>query len=111
MDTRYDNSRWTIPLTQRPLLKEALESDSDQSKALHEQRRLVREICSLPEVRALPPEQFIVAFKLALNDVAAEIGIAEGRERQQLLSRLVSISIEELFHKDGDGNTAAGFSN
>jgi hypothetical protein len=109
MDTSYEGSRWTIPLTKRPLLREALQSDVDQSKARREQRRLVREICSLPEVRALPPEQFIVAFKSAVNDAAAELGIDEGREREQLLSRLVSISIEEFFHKDGDGKGDSRF--
>lgn len=103
MDTSYQDSRWTIPLTQRPLVKEALQSDVDQIKARRAQRRLVREICSLPEVRALPPEQFVIAFKHAVNDAASELGIAEGREREQLLARLVSLSIEEFFHKDGRG--------
>ena len=103
MDTSFQQSRCTIPLTTRPLVIEALRSDVDQSEARHQQRRFVREICSLPEVRALPPEQFIIAFKHAVNDAAAELGITEGRDREQLLSRLVSLSIEEFFHKDGDG--------
>jgi hypothetical protein len=109
MDTSYEESRWTIPLTKRPLVKEALKSDVDQTEARREQRRLVREICSLPEVRALPPEQFIVAFKSAVNDAASELGIDDGREREQLLSRLVSISIEEFFHPDGDGRGDSRF--
>jgi hypothetical protein len=109
MDTSYEESRWTIPLTKRPLVKEALKSDVDQTEARHEQRRLVREICSLPEVRALPPEQFLIAFKLAANDAAEELGITEGWEREQLLSRLVSLSIEEFFHKDGNGKGAGRF--
>jgi hypothetical protein len=103
MDTTYHDSRWTIPLKQRPLVREALQSDVNQIEARQTQRRLVRQICSLPEVRALPPERFVIAFKSAVNDAARELGIAEGREREQLLSRLVSVSIEEFYQKDGDG--------
>jgi hypothetical protein len=108
METRYQDSRWTIPLKQRPLVREALQSDVDQIEARRAQRRLVREICSLPEVRALSPERFITAFKIAVNDAATELGIAEGRDREQLLSRLVSLSIEEFFQKDaGDAIRSA----
>jgi len=95
-------SRWKIPLTQLPVLREALQSDVDQIKGRREQRRLVREICSLPEVRALPPEQFFVAFKQAVHDAANDLGVPDGPERDQLLSRLMSISIEEFFHTNGD---------
>lgn len=108
MDTSYAQSRWTIPLTQRPLLREALESDVDEVTAPYEQRRLIRKICSLPEVRALPPEQFVVAFKNAVNDTATRLGIAEGPPREQLVSRLVSIAIEEFFHEDGDPDIRFG---
>ena len=104
MHTSSQKSRWKIPLTQLPLLKEALQSDVDQIKARREQRRLVREICSLPEVRALPPEQFFVAFKQAVRDAANDLGLPDGPERDQLLSRLLSVSIEEFFHADGDGD-------
>ena len=104
MHTSSQKSRWKIPLTQLPVLKEALQSDVDQIKARREQRRLVREICSLSEVRTLLPEQFFVAFKQAVNDAAKELGMPDGPERDQLLSRLVTISIEEFFRTDGDGD-------
>ncbi len=104
MHTSSQKSRWKIPLTQLPVLKEALQSDVEQIKARRDQRRLIREICSLPEVRALPPEQFFVAFKQAVNDAANELGVPNGPERDQLLSRLMSTSIEEFFHTDGDGD-------
>jgi hypothetical protein len=91
-------------LTQRPILKEALQSDFDQINARHKQRRLVREICSLPEVRHLPPEQFFIALKQAANDAATDLGMPNGPERDQLVSRLLSISIEEFFQTDGDGD-------
>jgi hypothetical protein len=107
MHTSSQKSRWKIPLTQLPVLKEALQSDVDQVKARRKQRRLVREICSLPEVRALPPEQFLVAFKQAVNDVATDLGLPDGPGRDQLLSRLVTISIEEFFQTDGDGDGRA----
>lgn len=104
MRTSSQQSRWKIPLTQLPVLKEALQSDVEQAKARRDQRKLVREICSLPEVRALPPEQFFVAFKQAVSDAANDLGVPDGPERDQLLSRLLSISIEEFFHTDGNGD-------
>ena len=104
MPTNSQKPRWKIPLTQLPVLKEALQSDVEQIKARRDQRRLVREICSLPEVRALPPEQFFVAFKQAVNDAANDLGVPPGSEREQLLSRLMSISIEEFFHTESDGD-------
>src|SRR5256885_8868674 len=104
MPTSSQNSRWKFPSTQLPTLKEALQSDVEQTKARRDQRRLVREICSLPTVRALPPEQFFVAFKEAVSDAANDLGLPNGPERDQLLSRLLSISIEEFFHTDGDGD-------
>jgi hypothetical protein len=104
MHTNSQKSRWKIPSTQLPVLKEALQSDVEQTRARGDQRRLVREICSLPEVRALPPEQFFIAFKQAVNDAATELGLPRSPEREQLVSRLLTVSIEEFFHPDGDGD-------
>jgi hypothetical protein len=100
MDTSSKSSRWTIPLTQLPGLREALQTDAEQIEARRAQRKLVRKICSLPEVRGLAPEQFFVAFKEAVSDAANQLNIPRGREREEVLSRLLSISIEEFF-QDG----------
>jgi hypothetical protein len=97
MDTSSQTSRWAIPLTQLPGLREALQTDAEQIEARRAQRKLVKTICSLPEVRVLPPEQFFVAFKDALANVANELNIPRGRERDEVLSRLLSLSIEEFF--------------
>lgn len=103
METSSHTSRWTIPLTQLPGLREALQTDAEQIAARRAQRKLVRTICSLPEVRVLPPEKFFVAFKEALTNAADDLNIPRGREREEVLSRLLSISIEEFFQ---DGKAA-----
>jgi hypothetical protein len=100
MDTSSQTSRWTIPLTQLPGLREALQTDAEQIETRRAQRELVKTICSLPEVQDLPPENFFIAFKEALSDAANELNIPRGREREDALSRLLSISIEEFFQDD-----------
>lgn len=51
----------------------------------------------MPEARTLHPEEFFVAFKEALTTAADNLNIPHGRERNEVLSRLLSISIEEFF--------------
>jgi len=70
-----------------------------------EQRSVLREICSAPERKHFEPEDFLIAFKLALVDAANDVGIPPGPERNDFLSRLVSVYIEEFyrFPSSGDG--------
>jgi hypothetical protein len=62
-----------------------------------EQRALIRQICSAPEKLTFAPEDFVIAFKLAITNAANEVGIRPGPERNDLLARMVSICIEEFF--------------
>jgi hypothetical protein len=61
------------------------------------QRAIIRQICSAPEKLTFAPEDFVIAFKLALTDAANDVGIRPGPERNELLARLVSVCIEEFF--------------
>ena len=62
-----------------------------------EQRLALRQICSAPERMSFAPEDFLIAFKLALVDAANEVGIKPGPQRNDLLSRLVTVCIEEFY--------------
>jgi hypothetical protein len=50
------------------------------------------------------PEDFLIAFKLALVDAANELGIKPGPERDELLARLVTVCIEELYRSPASGD-------
>lgn len=56
------------------------------------------------------PDEFLAAFKSALSDATEYAGIRAGREREELLSQLVAVCMEELFTPDGrlDGRRASG---
>lgn len=58
---------------------------------------VLRQICSAPERMSFEPEDFLIAFKLALVDAANDVGMAPGPERNDFLSRLVSAYIEEFY--------------
>ncbi len=57
----------------------------------------LRQICSAPERTSFEPEDFLIAFKLALVDAANDAGIPPGPERNDFLARLVSVYIEEFY--------------
>jgi hypothetical protein len=115
--------RWSLPPSHLQLLK-VLMSDGviDRSVTL-EQRAVLRQICSAPERMLFEPEDCLIAFKLALVDAANDVGIKQGPERNDFLSRLVTVYIEEFYrspvrgdgrhgrdgaHKAGDQEIAAG---
>ncbi len=62
-----------------------------------EQRAVIRGICSAPERQRFEPEDFLIAFKLALADAANAVGIPLGPDRNDFLARLVSVYIEEFY--------------
>jgi len=45
------------------------------------------------------PEDFLIAFKLALSNAANEAGLAPGPERNELLEKMVSACIEEFYRE------------
>jgi hypothetical protein len=79
------------------LLRTALRSKTSGLTISSEQRAIIREICSSPEKLTFAPEDFVIAFKLALVDAANDVGIPPGPERNDFLSRMVSTCIEEFF--------------
>jgi len=68
------------------------------------QRAIIRQICSSPEKLTFAPEDFVIAFKLALTDAANDVGIRPGPERNDLLTRMVSVCIEEFFRQHSPGS-------
>ncbi len=75
-----------------------------------DQRAIINQICSAPEKLTFAPEDFVIAFKLALTNAANDVGIRPGPDRNDLLSRLVSVCIEEFFRSPsiGDATKSGG---
>jgi hypothetical protein len=96
-----------------------LGSRASESIVTSEQRAVIRGICSAPERHSFEPEDFLIAFKLALVDAANAVGIPHGPERNDFLARLVSVYIEEFYrfpqggepskNSDGEERVAPGF--
>ena len=89
-------ARWSLPPHHRELLRAALTQGTGHTVS-SEQRAIVHQICSAPEKGTFAPEDFVIAFKLALADAANEVGIPLGPDRNDFLARMVSVCIEEFF--------------
>lgn len=100
METSLQSPHWTIPGDQFVLLSEALKVDRGPLQVTKEQRELIRRVCTYPAARAVPPEQFFASCKQCLNIAATNLNIPLGRERDDLLSRLFSVCVEEFFQGD-----------
>ena len=100
MSSKMDESFSSLTDTQRHLLRNALRS-GDGLGLTSAQRQTVREIRIALGHRTKKPEQLLIAFKGALNDVANEAKLPLGQERTALLDRFVSVFIEELYKADG----------
>jgi hypothetical protein len=94
---RSISDRPTLTRTQRHLLKNALESGSGDGSASRSQREAIRQLCATSRDAAQSPEQLLVTFKGALVDAANEASLPHGPQRNDLMSRLVSLFIEELY--------------
>jgi hypothetical protein len=80
-------------------------SDGGTEKTVtYEQRMVLRQICSAPERMSFEPEDFLIAFKLAIVDAANDVGMPPGPERNDFLSRLVSVYIEEFYRYPAIGD-------
>ena len=90
-------SRWRLPQHHEDLLRTALKLNGTARAVNSEQRAIINQICSSPEKLTFAPEDFVIAFKLALTNAANEVGIRPGSDRNELLARLVSVCIEEFF--------------
>jgi hypothetical protein len=93
--------RGLIPQEKFALLTEALKVDRGPMKVTDEQRTFIQSVCTSPEMRNVPPERFFVSCKFALNAAADALNFPLGRERDELMSRLFSVCVEEFFKGDG----------
>lgn len=103
MDSRSRTSRWFVSADQLFLLSQALKIAGAGDGASQAQRMFIRELCSSPHVRTLAPEQFVISMKQMLNAAANDARLPLGRQRDDLIFHLLSVSIEEFF-QDGNGN-------
>jgi len=100
MSSKMTDSPPSLTDSQRHLLRNALRS-GEGSTLTSAQRQTVREIRIALDHGAKKPEQLLVAFKGALNDVANEAKLALGQERSAVMDRFVTAFIEELYKPDG----------
>ena len=100
-----ERARWKLPASYQELLRNALR-DGSGTNITAKQRAALRQICSAPERASFAPEDFLIAFKLALVDAATDAGIQPGPDRSDLLSRLVSAYIEEFYRVPRDASPA-----
>ena len=106
-ETNASNSqppRWRLPPRHEQLLRTALASGEAGRVVSSEQRAIIHQICSSPEKGTSAPEDFVIAFKLALTDAANDVGIPPGPERTDFLARMVSACIEEFFRSPAVSN-------
>jgi hypothetical protein len=91
------SGQFTLTAIQREQLRSALSDRRPWLSVTHRQRALLIQICSASERYDHTPEQLLVAFKEALHDAADQANVPHGGDRDELLARLVSAFIEELF--------------
>lgn len=97
--------RLRLPPSHQELLRIVLGGASEGVVVSPEQRAAIRQICSAPERHEFEPEEFLIAFKLAIVDAANDVGIPPSPARNEFLARLVTAYIEEYYRAPlADGN-------
>lgn len=105
MNSQLPRSR--LPPSHQELLRIVLGGASEGVVVSPEQRAAIRQICSAPERHEFGPEEFLIAFKLAIVDAANDVGIPPSPARNDFLARLVTAYIEEFYRSplsDGNGS-------
>ena len=87
-------------------MQAALRLSGVGTRVTSEQRAIIRQICSAPEKMTFAPEDFVIAFKLALTNAANDVGIRPGPDRNDLLTSMVSVCIEEFFRLPSTGEAS-----
>jgi hypothetical protein len=104
---RAAQARPALSRSQCALLTSALECGLENRPGKPRQRELIRALCDGFRDSPDGPEQLLIAFKGSLVDSANDAQIPYGPERTALLSRLVTVFIEELYafnlHRRGGG--------
>ena len=94
---RSASDRTALTRAQRALLRKALDGGSENGSGTSASREAIRELCNHFRDSARAPEQLLIAFKASLVDAASEAQVPYGPQRNELLSWLVSVFIEELY--------------
>ena len=94
---RSASDRTVLTRAQRALLRKALDGGSENGSGSSASRHAIRELCTNFRDSAQGPERLLIAFKASLVDAANEAQVPYGPQRSELLSRLVSVFIEELY--------------
>jgi hypothetical protein len=90
-------SRWRLPPEYLEMLTAALRATRARKSVTAEQRVVISRICSSAERWNYSPEDFLIAFKLAIVDAANAAGLPAGPDRNDLLAKLVSVYIDEFY--------------
>ena len=93
--------RWRLPPSHQESLRTALRNTASETTVTGEHRAVIRRICSAPDRQRFEPEDFLIAFKLALVDAANDVGIPLGPDRNDFLAKIVSAYIEEFYRVPG----------
>jgi hypothetical protein len=96
-DNDARRARWHLPASHVESLVTALKTGWATNRVTVEQRAVIREICNAPERALYAPEDFLIAFKLGLVEAANTAHLAPGPQRNDLLTALVSVYIDEFF--------------
>jgi hypothetical protein len=99
-------SRWRLPSDHVEQLTDVMRGSRSRKSVTAEQRVVIRQICSAPERWNYTPEDFLIAFKLAIVDAANEGGIPPGPDRTDFLAKLVSVYIDEFYRSPLPAPTA-----
>ncbi|MGH7651370.1 MAG: hypothetical protein ACREMS_05955 [Gemmatimonadaceae bacterium] len=103
-------SRWRLPAAHVALLEKSLGAGRARKTVSAELRGVIREICRAPERQRYAPEDFLIAFKLAVVEAATRAHIPPAPDRNDFLARLVSVYIEEFYRADFPAKQADGVS-
>lgn len=85
-----------LTAAQLHLIRRALEDSEFKVSVTPGQRAAIREVCEQAGADC-EREKFLIAFKMALVEVANELDVSYGAERDALLARLISVFIDELY--------------
>jgi hypothetical protein len=104
-DSGNHPSRWRLPPEHLEKLTDALRAGRSRKSVTPEQRAVITNICSSAERWVYTPEDYLIAFKLAIVDAANISGIRAGPDRNDLLEKLVSVYIDEFYRSLGPAPT------
>lgn len=111
-DNRTPPPRPALTQKQLELIRRAVSWNVAGAVAASDQRSALREICREMDRRVYPPEELLIAFKIGVTEAAdRSVGISSA-ERNDVVARLVSDFIDELFRSDnGSTKTAMPYLN